>query len=275
MCRLRLGATAGTDVQCSSNYDVDTYCPTHRGVAGTAGGSCGATHVLVHPLAAHPVTSTASHDSLDATSATDVSSKYHGDLPCCCGDWLRSDGDANTRSCFFPNRFFGGQALNPPLPAAALASVLAYIDGDVFRGSRRMPIADALLALTDGMLDDIPGLMRGPIIALRKALPHARVEYGGPRRRATGGAAGSVASSPSGTSALYGISVRIGDHRTGPCARFRPCHAYFCVSLCVCVSVCMCLCVYVSLCMSLCVCFYVCVNVCVGGSVRRLSWGVV
>ena len=69
---------------------------------------------------------------------------------------------------------FRSQGVTPPFPAAAVASLLAFVEGDVFRGSRRMPMASAQLALTDDVLETIPGLVRGNIVALRFALRQAK-----------------------------------------------------------------------------------------------------
>ena len=66
------------------------------------------------------------------------------------------------------------QGLTPPLPMSTLTDLLSYIEGDMFRGSRRMPLSDALLALTDKTLEAVPGLLRGHIASLRIALRQAR-----------------------------------------------------------------------------------------------------
>ena len=62
------------------------------------------------------------------------------------------------------------QGLTPALPIAAVNSLLTFVEGDVFRGSQRMPLADAQVALTDDVLETIPGLLRGHISALRISL---------------------------------------------------------------------------------------------------------
>ena len=66
------------------------------------------------------------------------------------------------------------QGFTPPFPAPALAAMLSYIEGDVFRGSRRMPLHDALQVITDKTLETVPGLLRGHIATLRVALRNAK-----------------------------------------------------------------------------------------------------
>ena len=66
------------------------------------------------------------------------------------------------------------QGFKPPLPAPALAAMLSYIEGDVFRGSRRMPLHDALQVITEEMLETVPGLLRGHVVTLRIALRNAK-----------------------------------------------------------------------------------------------------
>ena len=52
--------------------------------------------------------------------------------------------------------------------------MLSYIEGDVFRGSRRMPLHDALQVITGETLETVPGLLRGHIVTLRIALRNAK-----------------------------------------------------------------------------------------------------
>ena len=67
-----------------------------------------------------------------------------------------------------------GQGFKPALPGPALAAMLSYIEGDVFRGSRRMPLHDALQVITEETLETVPGLLRGHIATLRVALRTAK-----------------------------------------------------------------------------------------------------
>ena len=47
--------------------------------------------------------------------------------------------------------------MKPPLSATATSKLLSYVEGDVFRGSRRMAVSDVALALTDELINSIPG----------------------------------------------------------------------------------------------------------------------
>ena len=53
--------------------------------------------------------------------------------------------------------------------------MLSYIEGDVFRGSRRMPLHDAVQVITEETLENVPGLLRGHIVTLRLALRNAKL----------------------------------------------------------------------------------------------------
>ena len=90
------------------------------------------------------------------------------------GGGLRRRTRCTGRNDVFRCGVFRSQGVTPPFPAAAVASLLAFVEGDVFRGSRRMPMASAQLALTDDVLETIPGLVRGNIVALRFALRQAK-----------------------------------------------------------------------------------------------------
>ena len=56
--------------------------------------------------------------------------------------------------------------------AAVAASVIAFIEGDVFKGSRLMPLEDLLTALPGDV--KTPGLPTAHSVAFRKALQKAR-----------------------------------------------------------------------------------------------------
>ena len=62
------------------------------------------------------------------------------------------------------------QGITPALPAAAVDTVIGFIESDSFRGSRHMPLSDAIIALTEDVVGSIPGLPKGPAIALKRAL---------------------------------------------------------------------------------------------------------
>ena len=64
----------------------------------------------------------------------------------------------------------------PRVSAVATAAMLSYIEGDVFRGSRHMPLEDVLTVLTEEAVAAIPGLPAGPGIAIRRALRKAKLE---------------------------------------------------------------------------------------------------
>ena len=57
---------------------------------------------------------------------------------------------------------------------AVIAAVLAYVEGDVFRGSRHMLLDDALAVLTEHAVSTMPGLPSGPGVHLRRALREAK-----------------------------------------------------------------------------------------------------
>ena len=52
--------------------------------------------------------------------------------------------------------------------------MLSYIEGDVFCGSRRMLLHEALQGITEETLEIVPGLLRGHIVTLRIALRNAK-----------------------------------------------------------------------------------------------------
>ena len=70
------------------------------------------------------------------------------------------------------------QGIKPQLPAPVLTAVLSYIEGDVFRGSRRMPLIDVVHIITEDTLETVPGLLRGHIVTLRLALRSMKQTYG-------------------------------------------------------------------------------------------------
>ena len=62
------------------------------------------------------------------------------------------------------------QTITPPLPAAVIKTVLEYVDDVVFRGSRRMPIDDVVIALSDDTVMAISGLPGAHATAIKLAL---------------------------------------------------------------------------------------------------------
>ena len=66
------------------------------------------------------------------------------------------------------------QSISPPLSTPATTKLLAYVEGDTFRGSRRMALSDMALALSDERINSIPGLPLGPVAALQTALQRVR-----------------------------------------------------------------------------------------------------
>ena len=66
------------------------------------------------------------------------------------------------------------QTISPPLSPAATNTILSYVEGEVFRGSRHMPMSDAITVLTEAMLTSISGLPGGPCMTVRLALRKAK-----------------------------------------------------------------------------------------------------
>ena len=58
------------------------------------------------------------------------------------------------------------------LPGTTAESFLSFVEGDVFRGSRRMPFEDLLPCLPDEYI--VPGLAIAPMFILRKVLRQSR-----------------------------------------------------------------------------------------------------
>ena len=58
------------------------------------------------------------------------------------------------------------------LPGTTAESFLSFVEGDVFRGSRRMPFEDLLTCLPDEYI--VPGLAIAPMFILRKVLRQSR-----------------------------------------------------------------------------------------------------
>ena len=83
---------------------------------------------------------------------------------------------------FCPN-FMLRQTIEPSLLPSAILPLLSFIEGDAFCGSRHMPLDDALLVLEEDMLTTIPGLPRGPAIAIRNAIRNARQVKSGEQER--------------------------------------------------------------------------------------------
>ena len=80
-------------------------------------------------------------------------------------------------ACYFCVHVTIQQGFEHPLPATALGALMSFLEGDVFRGSRRMPLHDAIHIITEDTLATIPGLLPGSIATLRIALRSAKQSY--------------------------------------------------------------------------------------------------
>ena len=73
-----------------------------------------------------------------------------------------------------PSLPYCAQSITPRLSDVVVTALLAHIESDTFRGSRRMCVEDLAVALPEEAVTGIPGLPTAPAITVKRALRDAK-----------------------------------------------------------------------------------------------------